>query len=93
MDLARVLKKVHAIWWFCVHLTRGDRTRGDRMHDGFFDDPTDSDDATDGADSANGAYLPNWMLPSWNQVPIVDNRRVKGRSSTSRPFNGITPEH
>ena len=71
VDLARVVKKVHAIWWFCVYLTRGDR-----IDKGFFDDSTDSDDATDGADSADGAtYVPNWMLTSWNHVPVVDNRR------------------
>ena len=80
MDLARVVTKVHAIWFFCVYLTRGDR-----IDKGFFDDSTDSEDSTDGADSADGAYLPTsssvsasvptWLLTSWNHVPVVDNRR------------------
>ena len=75
MDLARVATKVHAIWFFCVYLKRGDR-----IDKGFFDDSTDSEDSTDGADSADGAYLPTWMLTSWNHVPVVDNRRVIGNS-------------
>ena len=72
MDLARVVTKVHAIWFFCVYLTRGDR-----IDKGLFDDSTDSEDSTDGADSADGDYLPTWLLTSWNHVPVVDNRQAR----------------